>query len=204
MAICRVVLRWAELILSDVTVDGRALSRHPDVYDGPCDPSSSAINSSAFISVSPSPLEARVVYTMVTFTSVKTTSFTLLPNGRYSWLPDVLRLKGSIVPRISGPVLTVTIFATAAASIAIHRRWPDSRVQEWVSYKPHSLSRVTAELRAPRRTSYDRYYEGRKDFATMISQVRIPAQYYRRISDCHPDPQSVPPCLGERRSAPSR
>ena len=51
---------------------------------------------------------------------------------KYSWLPDVLRLKGSvryipcctmrifehleqIVPRIVGPVLTVTIFATAAA-----------------------------------------------------------------------------------------
>ena len=51
---------------------------------------------------------------------------------QYSWLPDVLRLKGSvsspsltdllctltffkIVPRIVGPVLTVTIFATLAA-----------------------------------------------------------------------------------------
>ncbi|OBZ75056.1 hypothetical protein A0H81_04717 [Grifola frondosa] len=68
-------------------------------------------------------------------------------------VPDVLRVKGSIVPRIVGPVLTVTIWATLAAyAWSRGSRWPHSRVQEC--------------------TSYDRYYEGRKDFGTMMSHIR--------------------------------
>lgn len=30
---------------------------------------------------------------------------------KYSWLPDVLRIEGSIIRRVVGPVLTVTLFA---------------------------------------------------------------------------------------------
>ncbi|KAG8897061.1 hypothetical protein FRB99_008479 [Tulasnella sp. 403] len=35
---------------------------------------------------------------------------------KYSWLPDVFRLEGSIVGRIIGPVLTVTLFACGVAT----------------------------------------------------------------------------------------
>ncbi|KAI0747718.1 Bestrophin, RFP-TM, chloride channel-domain-containing protein [Daedaleopsis nitida] len=85
---------------------------------------------------------------------------------RYSWLPDVLRLKGSIVPRVIGPVLTVTIFATAAA-YAWSRGIDISLTNSVVP-----LLSVVVGLILVFRTSYDRYWEGRKDFATMLSHVR--------------------------------
>ncbi|KAI0792902.1 Bestrophin, RFP-TM, chloride channel-domain-containing protein [Abortiporus biennis] len=87
---------------------------------------------------------------------------------KYSWLPDVLRLKGSIVPRIFGPVLTCTIFATAAAYAwdkGVNIALPNSVVP--------LLSVVVGLILVFRNgTSYDRYYEGRKDFGTLISHVR--------------------------------
>ncbi|THH33003.1 hypothetical protein EUX98_g1224 [Antrodiella citrinella] len=36
---------------------------------------------------------------------------------KYSWLPDVFRVKNSVVPSIFGPVLTVTLFAVGAAYV---------------------------------------------------------------------------------------
>ncbi|KAI0702319.1 Bestrophin, RFP-TM, chloride channel-domain-containing protein [Cytidiella melzeri] len=87
---------------------------------------------------------------------------------KYSWLPDVLRLQGSIFPKILGPVLTVTLFATLVAYLqekGFNVALPNSVVP--------LLSVVVGLILVFRNgTSYDRYWEGRKDFQSMISQVR--------------------------------
>ncbi|RDX45493.1 UPF0187-domain-containing protein [Lentinus brumalis] len=87
---------------------------------------------------------------------------------KYSWLPDVLRLKGSIVPRIVGPVLTVTLFATAAAYA-----WSKGYNISLTNSVVPLLSVVVGLILVFRNgTSYDRYYEGRKDFGTLVSHIR--------------------------------
>ncbi|PIL30455.1 hypothetical protein GSI_07154 [Ganoderma sinense ZZ0214-1] len=87
---------------------------------------------------------------------------------KYSWLPDVLRLKGSIVPRIVGPVLTVTIFATIAAYA-----WSHGYDISLTNSVVPLLSVVVGLILVFRNgTSYDRYWEGRKDFGTMVSHIR--------------------------------
>ncbi|KZT66694.1 hypothetical protein DAEQUDRAFT_767784 [Daedalea quercina L-15889] len=87
---------------------------------------------------------------------------------KYSWLPDVLRLKGSIVPRIIGPVLTVTIFASIAAYL-----WDQGTDITLTNQVVPLLSVVVGLILVFRNgTSYDRYYEGRKDFATMTAHIR--------------------------------
>ncbi|KAI0831798.1 UPF0187-domain-containing protein [Trametes gibbosa] len=88
---------------------------------------------------------------------------------KYSWLPDVLRLKGSVVPRIVGPVLTVTLFAVGAAYV-----W-DQGVDISLTNSVVPLLSVVVGLILVFRwvaTSYDRYYEGRKDFGTLVSHIR--------------------------------
>ncbi|KAH9932163.1 UPF0187-domain-containing protein [Amylocystis lapponica] len=87
---------------------------------------------------------------------------------KYSWLPDVLRLKGSIVPRIIGPVLTVTVFATITAYI--YSQGTDITLTN--SVVPLLAVVVGLILVFRNGTSYDRYYEGRKDFGTMTSHIR--------------------------------
>lgn len=113
-------------------------------------------------------------------TSAKKTSVTINAGNRpkkiitrqqlrkYSWLPDVLRLKGSIVPKIFGPVLTVTLFATAAA-YAWHK---GTNITLSNSVIPLFSVVVGMILVFRNGTSYDRYYEGRKDFQAMISHLR--------------------------------
>ncbi|KZT03398.1 UPF0187-domain-containing protein [Laetiporus sulphureus 93-53] len=87
---------------------------------------------------------------------------------KYSWLPDVLRVKGSIVPRIIGPVLTVTIFASLAAYL-----WDRGTDVALTNQVVPLLSVVVGLILVFRNgTSYDRYYEGRKDFASMVSHIR--------------------------------
>ncbi|KAJ7285647.1 Bestrophin, RFP-TM, chloride channel-domain-containing protein [Mycena rebaudengoi] len=87
---------------------------------------------------------------------------------KYSWLPDVLRIKGSIIKRIFGPVLTVTLFATAVA-YADYRGY---RIQLTNSIVP-LLSVVVGLILVFRNgTSYDRYWEGRKSFGSMTSNIR--------------------------------
>lgn len=39
--------------------------------------------------------------------------------SKISWLPDVLVLRGSIIPTVLGPVLTVTLFAASVAAASI-------------------------------------------------------------------------------------
>ncbi|KAH9857727.1 UPF0187-domain-containing protein [Lenzites betulinus] len=98
---------------------------------------------------------------------------------KYSWLPDVLRLKGSVVPRIVGPVLTVTLFAVGAAYVwsrgidisLTNSVVPLLSVVKWVRSTCSSYQGSSSH-QAPDRTSYDRYYEGRKDFGTLVSHIR--------------------------------
>ncbi|CAK5279605.1 unnamed protein product [Mycena citricolor] len=87
---------------------------------------------------------------------------------KYSWLPDVFRLKGSIISRIFGPVLTVTLFATGIAYASHHG---------YVLFATNSivplLSVVVGLILVFRNgTSYDRWWEGRKCFASITSNVR--------------------------------
>ncbi|KAJ7109181.1 Bestrophin, RFP-TM, chloride channel-domain-containing protein [Mycena epipterygia] len=85
---------------------------------------------------------------------------------KYSWLPDVFRIKGSIISRIFGPVLTVTLFATAVA-FANFRGYTFQLTNSIVP-----LLSVVVGLILVFRTSYDRYWEGRKCFGSMTSNVR--------------------------------
>ncbi|THU99393.1 UPF0187-domain-containing protein [Dendrothele bispora CBS 962.96] len=104
--------------------------------------------------------------------AIKNLSSTLKPKRKhlrkYSWLPDVFRIKGSIIKRIFWPVLTNTIFATVI-SIAWSYGY---RVVLTNSVVP-LLSVVVGLILVFRNgTSYDRYWEGRKSFASMTSNIR--------------------------------
>ncbi|KAH7340324.1 Bestrophin, RFP-TM, chloride channel-domain-containing protein [Rhizoctonia solani] len=87
----------------------------------------------------------------------------------YTWLVDVLRIDGSVTLRILGPVLTVTLFATFVATmVQVHgHNW------KLTNNVVPLLSVVVGLILVFRYgTSYDRYYEGRKDFGTLMSNVR--------------------------------
>ncbi|KAJ7940838.1 Bestrophin, RFP-TM, chloride channel-domain-containing protein [Mycena leptocephala] len=84
----------------------------------------------------------------------------------YSWLPDVFRIKGSVIVRIFGPVLTVTLFATAVAYASFRGYSLD------ITNSIVPLLSVVVGLILVFRTSYDRYWEGRRCFGTMTSNVR--------------------------------
>ncbi|KDR73435.1 hypothetical protein GALMADRAFT_227883 [Galerina marginata CBS 339.88] len=88
---------------------------------------------------------------------------------RYSWLPDVLRVKGSIIGRIIGPVLTVTLFSVLVCS-ASERGYRLVIINSIVPL----LSVVVGLILVFRYgvTSYERYWEGRKAFASLTSNVR--------------------------------
>lgn len=87
---------------------------------------------------------------------------------KYSWLPDVLRLKGSIINRIIGPVLTVTLFAIAVAYSSTK-----GYTVVWTNSIVPLLSVVVGLILVFRNsTSYDRYWEGRKAFASITSLTR--------------------------------
>lgn len=87
---------------------------------------------------------------------------------KYSWLPDVLRLKNSIVGHIIGPVLTVTIFS--AAVVYAHDK---GKTVTFANSVTPLLAVVVGLILVFRNgTSYDRYYEGRKAFGSMSSQAR--------------------------------
>ncbi|KAH0830517.1 Bestrophin, RFP-TM, chloride channel-domain-containing protein [Lanmaoa asiatica] len=85
---------------------------------------------------------------------------------QYSWLPDVLRVKGSIIPRIFGPVFTVTIFSVIVA----FARSQGNRIELTNSVVP--LLSVVVGLILVFSTSYDRYWEGRRCFSTLTGNVR--------------------------------
>ncbi|QRW00249.1 bestrophin protein [Ceratobasidium sp. AG-Ba] len=85
----------------------------------------------------------------------------------YTWLVDVFRLDGSVTARIIGPVLTVTLWATFVAVMVMvyGHQWR-------LTNNVVPLLSVVVGLILVFRTSYDRYYEGRKDFGTVMSNVR--------------------------------
>ncbi|KAF9451202.1 UPF0187-domain-containing protein [Macrolepiota fuliginosa MF-IS2] len=87
---------------------------------------------------------------------------------KYSWLPDVLRLKGSIISRIIGPILTVTIFA----SLVCYAATKGYKFVLTNSIFPLLSVVVGLILVFRNSTSYDRYWEGRKSFATITSNIR--------------------------------
>ncbi|KAF9036757.1 Bestrophin, RFP-TM, chloride channel-domain-containing protein [Panaeolus papilionaceus] len=87
---------------------------------------------------------------------------------KYSWLPDVLRLKGSIISRILGPVLTVTLWAALVCYAKTH----GYEIISANSIVP-LLSVVVGLILVFRNgTSYERYWEGRKAFASMVTITR--------------------------------
>lgn len=87
---------------------------------------------------------------------------------KYSWLPDVLRVKGSIITSILGPVLTVTIFSGLVAYF-----WSRGEKVVLTNSVVPLLSVVVGLILVFRNgTSYDRYWEGRKCFSTLTSNVR--------------------------------
>lgn len=76
---------------------------------------------------------------------------------KYSWLPDVLRINGSIIGRIFGPVLTVTIFATLVAYA-----WSKGKRVVLTNSVVPLLSVVVGLILVFRNgSSYDRFWEGR-------------------------------------------
>ncbi|KIM28781.1 hypothetical protein M408DRAFT_307358, partial [Serendipita vermifera MAFF 305830] len=91
--------------------------------------------------------------------------------ARYSWLPDVFRYDRSVIPNIAGPVLTVTIFASyvlrANCRVLGH---PGTSINLTNNVVP--LLSVVVGLILVFRTSYDRWNEGRRDFAVMQSNIR--------------------------------
>ncbi|KAF5330581.1 hypothetical protein D9619_005909 [Psilocybe cf. subviscida] len=87
---------------------------------------------------------------------------------KYSWLPDVLRVKGSIISRIIGPVLTVTLF-TVLVCYASTKGYKLVLINSIVPL----LSVVVGLILVFRNsTSYERYWEGRKAFASLVSNTR--------------------------------
>ncbi|TRM61764.1 Bestrophin, RFP-TM, chloride channel-domain-containing protein [Schizophyllum amplum] len=87
---------------------------------------------------------------------------------KYSWLPDVLRVKGSIIRHIIGPVLTVTAWAALVAVLQ-----SQGHPVELTNSVVPLLSVVVGLILVFRNgTSYDRYWEGRKCFATLTSNTR--------------------------------
>ncbi|KAN0077339.1 Bestrophin, RFP-TM, chloride channel domain containing protein [Tylopilus felleus] len=87
---------------------------------------------------------------------------------KYSWLPDVLRVKGSIIPSVFGPVLTVTVFSVIVA----YARSQGNTIQLANSVVPLLSVVVGLILVFRNTTSYDRYWEGRKCFSTLTANVR--------------------------------
>ncbi|TFY52208.1 hypothetical protein EVG20_g10654 [Dentipellis fragilis] len=112
---------------------------------------------------------------------------------KYSWLPDVFRIKNSVCPHSSlPPSIRPSIFLRGASVDGHLPRVPGGlcgvegeeldvdelgdalvggRRELWhLVTPPHALSTLSVCRNG---TSYDRYYEGRKSFGALTSHVRI-------------------------------
>ncbi|GLB35340.1 putative bestrophin, RFP-TM, chloride channel [Lyophyllum shimeji] len=87
---------------------------------------------------------------------------------KYTWLPDVIRIKGSIIPKITGPVLTVTIFASGVA----YMKQLGYPMLQTSSIFPILSVVVGLVLVFRNGTSYDRWWEGRKTFSQLTANIR--------------------------------
>ncbi|KAH9001640.1 Bestrophin, RFP-TM, chloride channel-domain-containing protein [Lactarius akahatsu] len=90
---------------------------------------------------------------------------------KYSWIPDVLRLKNSIVNHIIGPVLTVSLFS-AAVVYAYEKGQPVMLTNSVTPLLSVVVGLILVFRYVSNGTSYDRYYEGRKSFGSITSQAR--------------------------------
>jgi len=87
---------------------------------------------------------------------------------KYSWLPDVFRVKDSVIPRSFGPIITVTLWAAFVCYL-----WSKGlSVTMTNSIVPLLAVVVGLILVFRNQTSYDRYYEGRKIFGSVMSNIR--------------------------------
>jgi len=87
---------------------------------------------------------------------------------KYSWLPDVFRVKDSVIPRAFGPIITVTLWAVAVCYL-----WSKGLSITMTNSVVPLLAVVVGLILVFRnQTSYDRYYEGRKSFGSVMSGVR--------------------------------
>ncbi|KAF8311239.1 UPF0187-domain-containing protein [Clavulina sp. PMI_390] len=112
---------------------------------------------------------------------------------KYSWLFDIVRIKGSVTLHILGPVLTCTLFATAVAVAHIIYDYHIHLTNQVVPL----LSVVVGLILVFRNgTSYDRWYEGSKDWEATISLTRnITRQVW--ISVNVNDPKTTTPSSSE-------
>jgi len=87
---------------------------------------------------------------------------------KYSWLPDVFRVKDSVIPRSFGPIITVTLWAAFVCYL-----WSKGvSITMTNSVVPLLAVVVGLILVFRNQTSYDRYYEGRKIFGSVMSSIR--------------------------------
>ncbi|KAH6918902.1 Bestrophin, RFP-TM, chloride channel-domain-containing protein [Coprinopsis sp. MPI-PUGE-AT-0042] len=87
---------------------------------------------------------------------------------KYSWLPDVFRIKGSIIARIFWPVVTVSLFASFVAYASTR-----GYTVMWTNSIVPLLSVVVGLILVFRNsTSYERYWEGRKAFQSVTTLTR--------------------------------
>ncbi|KAF9653034.1 UPF0187-domain-containing protein, partial [Thelephora ganbajun] len=85
----------------------------------------------------------------------------------YSWLPDVFRVKDSAIPRSFGPIITVTLWAVFVCYL-----WSKGLTITMTNSVVPLLAVVVSFPTVSRVTSYDRYYEGRKIFGSVMSNIR--------------------------------
>lgn len=106
---------------------------------------------------------------------------------RYSWLPDVFRIHGSIIGHIIGPVLTVTVFAAIVAYL-----WSIGQPVLMTNSVVPLLSVVVGLILVFRNgTSYDRFWEGRKAYGSLTSHIRnISRSIWIHVAT---PPQGAPP-----------
>lgn len=102
------------------------------------------------------------------FPSIKTPRIRRKHLRKYSWLPDVFRIKGSIIGRITGPVLTVTIWTVLLVLASQH----GYEIVLTNSVVPLLSVVVGLILVFRNSSSYERFMEGRKAFAALTAAVR--------------------------------
>ncbi|KAG6919993.1 hypothetical protein DXG01_013342 [Tephrocybe rancida] len=113
-----------------------------------------------------------------------------------SILPDI-----RIISRVIGPILTVTIFASlvAYAQTQGYRMVQTNSIVPLLSVVARVFTGIIPRLRAYidrniHSTSYDRYWEGRKSFASLSSNIRnLTRQIW--VSVVLPSPDGQPPTV---------
>src|SRR5690606_8498113 len=92
------------------------------------------------------------------------------------WIRILLRLRGSVVPRIAGRMVAVTLVAVAVTYLHL-----DRAVALAIPVTVHTIVGVALGLLLVFRTnaSYDRFWEGRKQLGAMVNTCRDLARQVR-------------------------